>query len=212
MALHDKGFEDVNETDLLELVAGQVQEGRGLDYKVPLTGKSDSEKREFRCDITSFANATGGHLLFGVDEKGGLAVSVPCLAGINIDAEIQRLDSLAQTAIEPRIPGVRFRAISLTNGNVVVLAVIPPSRARGGSMSSARATSTAAYRSAATRATPSMRFGPHYLANRAGRSSAANAARTPHVASNMSSPSSAAARTWRLFTRTAFGTTLDGTW
>jgi len=39
-----------------------------LDYKRDVPGESDQDKKEFLADISSFANATGGDLIYGVDE------------------------------------------------------------------------------------------------------------------------------------------------
>ena len=63
-----KPLNEINIEDLNELVTNSVSEGRNLDYKRDLCGNSDGDKKEFLSDISSFANATGGDLLFGVDE------------------------------------------------------------------------------------------------------------------------------------------------
>src|SRR5690606_9209701 len=73
MAFRGKPIDALTEADLRELVDG-VSEGRTLDYKVKLPErKSRDETKEFLADVTGFANADGGHLLFGVDEAEGTA-------------------------------------------------------------------------------------------------------------------------------------------
>ena len=127
MSIYDTSFDDLTEHDLLELRTAGVHEGRSIDYKVQLPGNAESDKRELRCDVTSFANADGGHIVFGVVENHGAPVSLPGLGGINPDREIQRLDSIVQTSIDPRIPGVRFRAIPLECGTTAIIGLVPRS-------------------------------------------------------------------------------------
>lgn len=127
MGLYNKSLDDLTEDDLLDLIRHPVQEGRAIDYKLQLPGNAESERRELRFDVSSFANADGGHMVFGMEEKNGVAAALPGLHGINPDAEIQRLDSIIQTFIDPRTPGVRFRPVQLANGGLVIVGLIPRS-------------------------------------------------------------------------------------
>ena len=49
------------------IVRGLKAEGRTLDYKRTLPGSTDEEKREFLADVSSFANAAGGDIVYGID-------------------------------------------------------------------------------------------------------------------------------------------------
>jgi hypothetical protein len=96
-----------------------VQEGRQLvEYKEALPGNSDDDKREFLSDVTSFANAAGGDLIFGVRERreaGRPTAEIEALAGLpglNVDAERLRLEALIRDGIAPRMPLVSFHKIS----------------------------------------------------------------------------------------------------
>lgn len=59
-------FEAIAEADLLALISNAVSEGRTIDYKRELPGNSDGEKKEFLADVSSFANTSGGDLIFGL--------------------------------------------------------------------------------------------------------------------------------------------------
>jgi predicted HTH transcriptional regulator len=59
----------IDETILQTLVSNKVAEGKKIEYKQALPGNSDSEKKEFLADVSSFANAIGGDLIFGVEEE-----------------------------------------------------------------------------------------------------------------------------------------------
>lgn len=67
-----KLLNDIVEDDLLALISNGVAEGRTIDYKRELPGSSDSAKKEFLADASSFANTIGGDLVFGMDEDQGL--------------------------------------------------------------------------------------------------------------------------------------------
>lgn len=98
------------------LLAEKVREGRDLDYKRQLPGKASGEKKEFLKDVSSFANAAGGFLIYGMEEKDGEPEELVGISAENSEGEILRLASIIQTGVQPRIPGVRTKSIALQNG------------------------------------------------------------------------------------------------
>lgn len=119
-----KRFEDISKADIDALVTNGVPESRTLDYKRILPGGTDDEKREFLADVSSFANAAGGDIVYGVDEDKGVPTSASGLPGIDPDAEILRLESSIRTGIEPRLPAVQLKAVDgFSDGPVMVLRV-----------------------------------------------------------------------------------------
>ena len=122
-----KTLNEINIEDLNELVTNSVSEGRNLDYKRDLCGNSDADKKEFLSDISSFANATGGDLLFGVDEAEGAASAIVGLKELDADATILRLESSIRDGIEPRIAGVQFRVVESDKNGPVLIVRIPNS-------------------------------------------------------------------------------------
>jgi predicted HTH transcriptional regulator len=131
-----KQFDQIGREDIESLVANKVKEGRTIEYKESLPGNADKDKKEFLADVSSFANAAGGDLLYGVvaerDAGGkttGVLESVPGLPGLNADAEILRLDSMLQAGIGPRIAGVRIRTVEGFAGGPVLLLRVPKSYA-----------------------------------------------------------------------------------
>ena len=65
----DKEIEQITENDLQRLVTNKVAENRTLDYKEELPKKNNEEKKEFYKDISSFANALGGDIIYGISEE-----------------------------------------------------------------------------------------------------------------------------------------------
>lgn len=98
-----------------------------MDFKRDLPGNADKDKNELRADVTSFANAGGGDLIFGVDEAGGVATAVPGLPGVDADAEIRRIEAVIQTSIDPRVPGFESRAIAIPGKGPVIVVRVPKS-------------------------------------------------------------------------------------
>jgi len=127
MSLAGKPLNSVTESDLDALVSNQVRESRTIEYKEALPGSSDSEKKEFLADTSSFANAAGGDLIYGIQEDAGLPINVSGCTIADVDAEIRRLDSIIQTGLDPRIPGVSIRDVALSNGQAAIIIRIPKS-------------------------------------------------------------------------------------
>jgi len=111
----------VNETDLLNLIADGELEGKAIDYKRDRVGKTDTDKKEFLYDISSFANTQGGHLIFGMDEEGGAPTKLVGISDINPDEEILRLEGMARDGIRPPIVGLQTAAVTLANGNTAIV-------------------------------------------------------------------------------------------
>lgn len=129
-----KSLHELTLQDLQSLVDNEVKEGRDIDYKETLPGNSDSERKQFLADASSFANAGGGHLLYGVREKRdarneatGLPEGFPGIGDANPAVEQQRLEQMLQTGISPRMPGIRLHAVPLGGGSCVLVVHIPRS-------------------------------------------------------------------------------------
>jgi predicted HTH transcriptional regulator len=72
--------------DLQALVDAGAPESRVLEFKRDLNVASPTERIEFLAHVSSFANATGGDLIYGIDAPSGTAVSLPGLGLTDPDA------------------------------------------------------------------------------------------------------------------------------
>ena len=126
MAL-DKIIERITTSDLAGLIEYEVREGKNIDYKQSLPGNSYDDKKEFLADVSSFANAAGGHLVFGMKEDAGLPVDLCGLGNIDVDDELLRLENTIRDNVKPRIPGISMCAISLDEASFAVIVHIPRS-------------------------------------------------------------------------------------
>lgn len=122
-----RAFEDIGRSDLEALFTNQVAERRTLEFKRELPGNSESARKEFLADVTSFANAQGGDLLFGIDAPKGIATTIAGLEVEDADKEVLRWDEILLAGVEPRMPGVKLRWIDCGEAGGVMLIRIPAS-------------------------------------------------------------------------------------
>ena len=94
---------EITEDDLGLLVTNAVGESRTLEYKSELPGRTDRDKKEFLADVSSFANTSGGDLVYGIKEDNGVATEITGFRSADIDLEIRRLESLLASGLDPRI-------------------------------------------------------------------------------------------------------------
>lgn len=98
-----KRLEEVVYSDIEGIISSELREGKTVDYKRDLPGNSESQKKEFLYDVSSFANTVGGDLVIGVEEEDGVPSKVAAVEPVNLVDEIQRIDSILMSGIEPRI-------------------------------------------------------------------------------------------------------------
>ncbi len=139
--LENLDFDKIDKGSIEALVTKGVPEGRLLDFKVALPGGTDSDKKEFVTDVSSFANAGGGTIVYGIAEENGVATEVRGLAIDNADKEILRLQDLLMTGVDPRIAGVQLRSVPGFRLGPVILVRIPRSWAAPHMLTAGRAES-----------------------------------------------------------------------
>ena len=121
------GIEDVDESALQTLVDNRVPEGKTIEYKRKLPGRSDGEVVPLLGAVASFANTAGGDLLLGVEAEDGVPVELPGVEIGNPDREILRLEHMLLNGLEPRVPRVDLRAVAVAAGRYVLLIRVPRS-------------------------------------------------------------------------------------
>jgi len=129
-----KRFDQIGKSDIESLIANRDPQGRTIEYKQSLPAGTDAAKKEFLADVSSFANAVGGDIVFGVqalrDGKGqptGVPREALGLVGVNADAEIRRMEQMVQNGIAPRSVGIHTKAIEGFPDGHVLLMRIPQS-------------------------------------------------------------------------------------
>jgi len=125
----DKNISLITIEDIKYLVENKVVENKRLEYKKELHVDTDSEKKEFLADVSSFSNASGGKIIYGVTENrnDGTAAKINGLNIDNVDSTIQKLENIIVSGIEPRIPSIEIKPLINHEKNYVLIIDIPKS-------------------------------------------------------------------------------------
>ena len=106
---------DWKEADVLSLITNGVKESLELDYKQCASlQRTDGKKKEISKDVSAFANAAGGTIVYGMIEDGQLPI------GIDIgydpsDISKEWLDNVISSTISPRLEQVHINQVELYN-------------------------------------------------------------------------------------------------
>ncbi len=119
----NKKLDNISKQDLQNLITNEVAEGKAIEYKQELPDNKDKSKKEFLADVSSFANASGGNLIFGIieDSDTGKPIELKGIKANNLDELKQRLDNLIRSGIEPRLPLFDIKEIQLSDSNYVII-------------------------------------------------------------------------------------------
>ncbi len=127
MALYQKSLDLISIKDINELVANQVRESKNIDYKRCLPEDNDRSKKEFLADVSSFANASGGDLIYGVVENRGVPSRIVGMKIKDVETHLLKYEHMIRDGIDPRIYGVQIRAIEVKKDRYVVIVRVPRS-------------------------------------------------------------------------------------
>ena len=124
-----KNVNEITKDDLQALIDNSELEGKTIEYKQSLPDNSDSDKIKFLAGISSFSNASGGDLIYGIteDRNKGIPKKLEGLTIENVDREINRLESMIRDGIKPRISGIVIQPIKVLKSKVALLIGIPRS-------------------------------------------------------------------------------------
>ena len=125
---------EITDQELIDLIGNQEEDQwidfKQQDYHRDLTDQEEY-KREICKDVTAMANAEGGYILIGVQEKAGIAQGF--LPVKNPNKIVQSIYSVCLQSIDPRIPNLEIKTRSFKwNGRNITLVIIhiPPSDLR----------------------------------------------------------------------------------
>lgn len=118
---------DVTEGDLDALVQVGIAESRTMEYKRTLPSGTDKDKREFCADLSSFANAGGGYLIYGVEARDGVPVAIRPVIDPQADKVMLHLDQVGRSYITPRLTGVQTAPVAIAAGGYCLVMHVPPS-------------------------------------------------------------------------------------
>lgn len=126
MSLEAKALSELTSQDLQELVDRNAWEDLTHEFKRGLPGNSDGDRTEFLGDVSSFANSSGGYIIYGMEEVDGEAHQLVGVEGV-ADENIQRLEQMANSGIDPPIPGLHSVVVRLEGNRTAIVIHIPRS-------------------------------------------------------------------------------------
>jgi hypothetical protein len=127
MSLLTKPVNEISEDDVEALRGDRFAECKTVEYKEALSVDGEANRIKFLSQVSSFANASGGHLIYGIRAKQGVPQTTVGLDVSDPDGLILRLEHMVRDGIRPRIPGLQSVAVRLRSGQVVVVMRIPKS-------------------------------------------------------------------------------------
>ena len=130
MPIRTKPFTEIVLADVQSLIDRQVLEGHTLEYKRTVDLDSKDAKDEILKDVSAFANAYGGTIIYGVVEGEGDERGLPTrLEGLEIapDTFAAALDNLIQDRLDERLTGVLHKAVPLGDGRHLYVVRVPAS-------------------------------------------------------------------------------------
>lgn len=116
-------LKELDETNLNQVCNDQTSESLTLEFKRELPTKELQSKAEFLKDVTALANANGGDLVYGIEEKAGAAFKIHPIVITSVDSEKRRLGQILDAGAEPRITGIQFHEIEVKDGFVLILRI-----------------------------------------------------------------------------------------
>ena len=124
----NKMISNITIDDIQSLIDNSVCESKLLEYKKELKIESDSDKKEFLADISSFANCIGGDIIFGIEEdEENNPKSIVGILYENEDKLIRRLEDFIRQSIQPVIIDIEYNVIDLGNKTCVLIIRVPQS-------------------------------------------------------------------------------------
>ena len=114
----NKQIDKIELTDIEQLQSNAVLEGKTIEYKKQFPSNSDADRKEFLADISSFANTSGGDLIFGITEENGSPKSIDGIEIENVDEEVRKYENIIRDGIEPRTIFVT-RTINVSDKKII---------------------------------------------------------------------------------------------
>lgn len=101
-----------NESDLEYLFSNQIEESINLDYKRgDALSRNEKSKKEIGKDVASFANSTGGLIIYGIEEENHIPKNYVHVNGKDITKEW--IEHVIQTRVHRKINGLIIHPVRI---------------------------------------------------------------------------------------------------
>jgi Putative DNA-binding domain len=118
-------LEEIDAALIAQLCEEKAPESQVLEFKRDLPHVRDAKARdELLKDVSALANASGGDLLYGIEEDSkGHAKGVAPITVEAADAAQRRLREILAAGLEPRILGLQMQEVPIEGGYVLIVRV-----------------------------------------------------------------------------------------
>lgn len=113
----------INKDDLIYLLEYEVVEDKRLEYKGAFEPNNPEWKRKFLKVISSFANTSGGLLIYGISEEKGVPKKFEPLDIEDFDKTRIILQDIVRSRTEPIIPNLEVVTVDILDENNIVLII-----------------------------------------------------------------------------------------
>jgi hypothetical protein len=122
----EKDLNDITESDISYLIENRVIENKNLEYKQTIPDNSSSSKNRFLAVIVSFANTSGGLIIFGLKQnKEGEAEEIIGIDSESTDKDFLRLLQFIENGIEQKVLLPDIIELIVEDKKIYLLKVLP---------------------------------------------------------------------------------------
>lgn len=124
--IFEKTLNEITENDISYLIDNKVIENKNLEYKQSIPDNASSSKNKFLATIVSFANTSGGLIIFGLKQnKAGEAEEIVEIKTESTDKDFLRLLQFIENGIEQKILPPDIRELKIYDKKIYLLKVLP---------------------------------------------------------------------------------------
>lgn len=135
MALSEIDLASASDETVLQAIRSlvEMEESRALEFKYQLNFSTVEQKTDFLINVASFANASGGYLVYGIEANDSVATNLKgfdfenTTDADNLDDLTLKIQNTLNDGIKPKVPGVIPRAVPLEDGTICLVIGIPNS-------------------------------------------------------------------------------------
>lgn len=124
--LYEKKIDEITENDIKQLINNKTIENKYLEYKETIPDNSSSSKNKFLATVVSFANTSGGLIIYGLKQnKMGEAEQIHGIDSTSTDDDFLKILQIIENGIEQKIIPPEINELKIDNKKIYLLKILP---------------------------------------------------------------------------------------